>query len=145
MRGPSAEAAGHLRQLTIICLAILTGVVLFAGVVWYLLNSGAFIPPESVPPYLATVLNLVGLLFLLKAHLLPRFFRPPPQGAAEEDLLGWHRQVTIIAFALREAAALGALVGALLTGKLAAATAIVGLVVVTMILAWPRADQIPRS
>jgi hypothetical protein len=47
-----------------------------------------------------------------------------------------------VGFALREGAALIALVGVLLTGQQAGGFAMVGLVLVAMFFAWPRVDQI---
>jgi|GEM_PF-1351007 len=142
MPQPSDAMAQHLGRLKILCGAILAGVVVFAAVVWYLLRSGAFTPPEAIPSYLATLLNLAGLLLIVTAHFLPRFFRRPPKEAPEEAHLARHGQVTIITFALREGGALVALVGALVTGEMLGGLAVASLAVFTMLLAWPRAEQV---
>lgn len=142
MRNPSEDVQQHLNQLTIICFAILSGVVIFGGVVWYLINGGVFTPPEGLPSYLAILFNLVALVALVKAHFLPRLFPHPGVGASEEERLAWHKRNTIVGFALREGAALIALVGVLLTGQQAGGFAMVGLVLVAMVFAWPKADQI---
>jgi len=65
MRNPSEAVEQQLKQLSIICFAIVSGVVIFGGVVWYLLNSGGFTPPEGLPTYLATLFNLVALVGVL--------------------------------------------------------------------------------
>jgi hypothetical protein len=144
MRNPSQEVQGHLRKLSIICFAILMGVVTFGAVVWYLLASGRFSPLEGLPPYFATLFNLVALVVILKAYLLPRFFQRPPQDpdASEEAWLAWHNTTTILGFALREGAAFIALIGVLLTGQQTGGFAIAGLALLSMVLAWPRADQL---
>jgi hypothetical protein len=142
MRQPSHAMAQHLGRLKILCGAILAGVLIFAAVVWYLLRSGAFTPSEALPSYLATSLNLVGLLLIVSAHFLPRFFRRPAEGAPEEAHLARHGQVTLVTFALREAGAFAALVGALLTGEMLGGVAVASLAVLTMLLAWPRAEQV---
>ncbi len=144
MRNPSEAVKHHLRRLGVICFAIMAGVVIFGGVVWYLLNSGGFSPPEGLPSYLATVFNLVALVAIVKAFLLPRFFQPPPSApqAPEEAWLAWHKRTTIVGFALREGAGLIALVGVLLTGQQGVGFAMAGLAVLSMILAWPRAEQL---
>jgi protein-S-isoprenylcysteine O-methyltransferase Ste14 len=134
--------AQHLGRLKILCGAILAGVVVFAAVVWFLLSSGTFTPPEAIPSYMATLLNLAGLLLIVSAHFLPRFFHRPPKEAPGEAHLARHGQVTIITFALREGGALVALVGALVTGEMLGGVAVASLAVVTMVLAWPRAEQI---
>jgi hypothetical protein len=146
MRNPSVAAEQHLRQLGIICFAIVVGVVIFGGVVWYLLGAGLFTPLEGLPSYLGTVFNLTALVILGKAHLLPRLSPPPSSPEApEEAWLSWHKRNTIIGFALREGAAFLALVGVLLTGQQAAGFAVAGLAIVAMVFAWPRADQLEPS
>jgi len=145
MRNPSEAVEQQLKQLSIICFAIVSGVVIFGGVVWYLLNSGGFTPPEGLPTYLATLFNLVALVALVKAHFLPRFFSAPPSDAPEESLLAWHKRNTILGFAIREGAAFIALVGVLLTGQQAGGFAMAGLAVVTMAFSWPRGDQLQSS
>jgi hypothetical protein len=142
MQNPSEAVQQHLRFLSIICGAILSGVVIFSGVVWYLLNAGGFTPPEGLPGFTGTLANVVALVAILKAALLPRLFPPPGRGAAETDLLAWHRKNTVLGFALREAGGLIALVGVLLTGRQAGGFAMAGLAVVSMALAWPRRDQL---
>lgn len=139
----SDALATHLRQLGIVCVAILAGVLIFSGVVWYLLNSGD-LPPQNggLPSWLGTLFNVVGLVALLKAYFLPRLLASPEAGAPEETVLAWHKRTTIVGFALREAAAFIALVGALLTGRLTGAIGVAGLAVFAMVLAWPRASQI---
>jgi hypothetical protein len=145
MRNPSEAVEQHLKQLGIISFAIVSGVVIFGGVVWYLLNSGGFTPPDGLPTYLATLFNLMALVALVKAHFLPRLFSAPPPEAPEESRLAWHKRKTILGFAIREGAAFIALVGVLLTGQQAGGFAMAGLAVVTMVFAWPRGDQLQRS
>ena len=62
MRMPTEAVQRHLRQLGIICAAMMMGVALFGGVVWYLVNGGGFTPPEGMPGYLPTLFNVVALL-----------------------------------------------------------------------------------
>ena len=141
----SEEVRGHLRQLTIIGLAILSGVILFSGVVWYLLKTGDLPPGDlDLPSWMGTLFNGVALVALVKAYFLPSLFRAPGPDAPEDAVLAWHKRTTILGFALREGAAFIALVGALLTGRLTGASAMVGLAIVTMILAWPREEHLGR-
>jgi hypothetical protein len=142
MRNPSAAVEQHLRKMGLVCSAILSGVVVFSAVVWYLVNRGGFTSPEGLPNYLATLFNLVAFVALLKAHFLPRLFPPPPAGASEEALLTRHGRNTILGFALREGAGFIALVGVLLTGRQAGGFALAGLAIIAMVFAWPRLDQL---
>ncbi len=142
MQRPSEAVEQHLKRISIICVGIMAGVVIFGGVVWYLLNSGLFTPPEGLPSYLATLFNLVALVAIVKAHFVPRLFPAPPFDASEESRLGWHNRNTLLGFALREGGAAIALVGVLLTGQQAGGFAMAGLAIVAMVFAWPRLDQI---
>jgi len=142
MREPSSEVRAHLRELGMVSSAIFAGVVLFAGVVWYLMNLGGFTPPEGMPAYLSMVLNLVALFALALAGFLPRTLLPPPAGPSEGELLAWHKKTTILAFAVREGGAFLALVGVILTGRQLGGFAVVALVLVSMAMAWPREDQL---
>lgn len=66
----SEEVQAHLRQLSIICFAIFSGVVIFTAVVWYLLASGGF-PPEDLdfPSWMGSMFNVVALVALVGAML----------------------------------------------------------------------------
>jgi hypothetical protein len=126
----------------IICAALLTGVVGFGVVVWYLLNSGGFTPLEGMPSYLGLLFNAVALVAIVKAQFLPRIFPRPSQEAPEGELLAWHSRTTIVGNALREGGAFMALVGVLLTGQQGGGFAVAGLAVLAMIVGWPRAEQL---
>jgi hypothetical protein len=112
-------------------------------VVWFLLTSGNA-PPEDLDlaPWAGTLFNGIALVALVRAHFPPKHLRAPPRDASEEELIAWHRQATLVGFALRDGAALFALVGAQLTGKVVGAMALVGWAIIAMILAWPRAEQL---
>jgi hypothetical protein len=79
---------------------------------------------------------------LLRSYFPPKHLRAPGRDASDEELIAWHKQTTLVGFSLREGAALFALVGAQLTGKVVGAIAIVGWAIIAMILAWPRAEQL---
>jgi len=124
---------------------MMTGVALFGGIVWYLVNGGGFTPPEGMPGYLPILFNVVALVAIVKAQFLPRLFSPPPKDASEGSFLAWHQRTTIIGFALREGAGFIALVGVLLTGQQAGGFAMAGLAIVAMAFAWPRAEQLQNA
>jgi hypothetical protein len=142
---PSEGVRNHLKLMNILSFAILSGILIFAGVVWFLLRSGE-LPPTNIeiPPWVGLLFDAAALVALLTAHFLPWIFGKPERGAPEEAVLAWHRKTVIVGSAFREAAAFIALVGAMLTGGLTGAVTMVGLAVFTMVLAWPRERQLPR-
>ena len=79
MRRQSEAVEQHLRQMGIVCFAILMGTVLFGGVVWYLVNQAGYSPSQEFPSYLVLGANLLALVVILKAQFLHRFF--PGAGA----------------------------------------------------------------
>jgi hypothetical protein len=139
----SEPVQAHLRRLTLICFAFLSGILIYSGVVWFLLTSGSM-PPEDLDlaPWMGTLFNGVALVVLVTAHFWPKLLRAPGRDASDEDLIAWHKRTTLSGFSLREGAALIALVGALLTGKVVGAIALVGWAIIAMLLAWPRKEQI---
>lgn len=139
----SESLTQHLNQLAIISLAIMGGVVLFSAVVGYLLGEGTLPQGDAdFPPWMSPLFNGVSLVVLVKALFLPRLFAPPTAGAPEEEWLAWHKKSTIVGYALMEGAALIALVGVILTGRSLGAIFMVGLALLAMVFAWPRADQL---
>jgi hypothetical protein len=142
MRAHSKAVEEHLRMLTIICFAIMSGVALFGGVVWYLVNVGAFAPSMDLPSVLPLIANILALVMIVKAHFLARFYPPPGPAAPEEALLAWHKRNTILGFAIREGAAFIALIGVLLTGQQTGGFAMAVLALLSMVFAWPRAEQL---
>jgi len=139
----SEAVRAHFNVLSIFCGASFAGVAIFSGVVWYLLSSGSMPPGDlDLPPWSGMLLNVIALVVLMKASFLPRLMGRPTAGPSEQDVLAWHKKTTFVGFALREGAGFLALVGAMLTGQVAVAALMVGLVFVSMILAWPREDQL---
>ena len=140
----SPAVRDHMKQMRIICSAIIGGVTVFAGVVYYLHSTGSFTGGDlDLPDWVGMLLNGVALALLLGAHLVRQIFSPPARPRDEEAALTWHRQTIIVGFAVREAAAFTALVGALLTGEVLGAGTMVALTYISMTMAWPRRAQIP--
>jgi hypothetical protein len=139
----SEEIRQHFRILSVICMAILSGILIFAGVVWFLRSSGEFAGGGSESgASLSTVLNLAALSTLVVAHILPRSLAATSPGAQQEEVLATHKKATIVSMAIREGAALMALVGVLVTGEFKLGMAVAGLAVVLILLGWPRRSQI---
>jgi hypothetical protein len=135
----------HFKVLSVICGAIASGVVIFAGVVWYLLTSGRMVAEGTgIPANLGSILSLTALFLLVLAHFLPRFLAVPRE-AHRDAILATHKRNTVVAMALREGAAFLALVGALLSGQMMPGMAVALLAVLTILLGWPRKAQIEEQ
>lgn len=139
---PLDGARQHLRTLNIICGAILGGIVLFAVVTYVLLTTGTFSSSPAATGTVGLILNLAALSVLVLAHFLPRNLPGPGKDAADAEVLLWHRKTVIVATALREGAALMALVGVLLTGSWWPGIGIVGLAALSILFGWPREAQL---
>jgi hypothetical protein len=82
MRRQSEAVEQHLRQMGIVCFAILMGTVLVAG----------YSPSQEFPSYLVLGANLLALVVILKAQFLHRFFPGPGPQAPEEAVLAWPKE-----------------------------------------------------
>ena len=122
--------------------AILAGIVLFAVVTWILLTAGTFSSGSAATGTLGLILSLAALSVLVVAHFLPRNLPRPSRDASVAEVFIWHKKTIVLATALREGAALMALVGILLTGSWSPGIGVVGLAVLTILLGWPREAQI---
>ncbi|MFC1660143.1 hypothetical protein ACFL3S_01580 [Gemmatimonadota bacterium] len=132
----------HLRTLSILSAAIVSGIVLFGAVVFYLLSSGGLGQGSDVPGSTGLILYLSALSVLVVAHFLPKALETPGRGASLEEVLAWHKKTTLIAMGLREGAAFMALVGIMLTGSWTPGIGVAGLAILTIVLGWPRETQI---
>jgi hypothetical protein len=145
MENSSGEREQYLRVLGIICIGLLMGIVTFAGVVWFLVNPAGIKFGEGFPGYISTLMNLMALIVLLVAHVMPKLIKAPGREAPEPAYLEWYGRTTIIAVALREGAALIALLGVLLTGQQVGGFAVAGLAFAAMVYSWPRASRLSRG
>lgn len=133
------------RTLSIICAAILMSVPVYAIIAILLNGSGAGgFPPEAVPRPVVPVLVVAAALLLLSAPSIGRAVRRPSRdmtgGATDSPAHRLERFRTghIMAFALRETAAILGLVVTLVTGNVNWVLGLGAAAMIAMLLGWPR-------
>lgn len=118
--------------------ALTGGIVVFGGVVIYLLGSGGYVPPVATAgSYLVPLAGVFAVAALLSAPFIERMLRQIPDGATDQEALSRFQTSSIIGFAIREAAALFALMTSLITGRLQWGLGLAGVAVLGMLLALP--------
>lgn len=137
------DGASLHRQLQVMTLALLSGMLLFGAVVAGLSLSGATAPAPA-QPLLRIGAAVAGLLLLVTAQVVgPLMSRTTAHATAPEVARSLWTGV-VVAMALREGAGLlGGVVG-FVTGDLLVMTALLVAAVVTMLLGVPGREEIER-
>ncbi|HVS01582.1 MAG TPA: hypothetical protein VMT16_02345 [Thermoanaerobaculia bacterium] len=134
--------------LYVVCAAMILGVGAFAVMAWVLVDRPGATPlvPADAPVWLTGFGLLVAVALLLAAPLLHR--RLLDRSVAPEDrgrlapALENYRLATLLAFVLREGAAMIGLMLALATGQALWAYALAAATVVAMFWGWPRREEV---
>jgi hypothetical protein len=134
---PHGKDDEALRILRIVCAALMGGVVVL-GVVVAVLSSSGFEPvAPGIEGLLLPVTAGYVLLSLVVAPLLESALKKVPAGADRAEATVRFGNAVIVGMALREGAALLAVVVALLTGDLAWGLGLAAVVLLAMMLALP--------
>jgi hypothetical protein len=134
-----------LRTTTLICLAILAAVPIYWVVAYVASSQSSEKFVSQVPSMLAWVLAAVAVAQIPVASAVAGALERSAGAKAtvSERLTGW-RTATIVAFALRESAAIIGLVITFLTGDLRWCLALGALAVLAMLAGWPRRGVVER-
>ena len=128
-----------------VCLALVAGVVTFGVVVAVIALTGTIrAPAEALRGVLVPLAGIFALASLASAPFLESVLRKLPAGAERSDSVARYTHATIVGFAVREAAALFALVVALVTGELPWTLGITALVLYGMLAALPSEEKLRR-
>ncbi len=146
-RQDRAEEA--LRFLNVVCVGLVATVAVFAMVAWFIASGPGELGPMG-PPLPAGVAffgAVVGVALLLAAPVVHRRMleRALAVQRADERLdtaLESYRFATLLAFILREGAAIVGLMLTLLTDEAAWCYVLSALTLVAMIWGWPRSDDL---
>lgn len=128
------------RVLHIIVGSLILGVVLFAAVAAWLITSGTFADFISPIPLEAVGVGVVALIFL--APVLAGKAKEAPPDADRDTVFMQFQTGTIVGMAVREGAGLMGGVLALLAGSLPWLVGLAGASVLSMVLAWPKRDEL---
>jgi hypothetical protein len=138
-----------LRFVNVVCMVLVVSVAGLAAVAWFVANgpgeSGIVGPP--IPAAAAYVLFAIGVALLVVAPLVHRRMleRSGRGQRADERLDGTlenYRLATLLAFILREGAAIVGLMITVLTNEPGWCYVLAALALVAMIAGWPRRDQL---
>jgi len=139
----------QLRFLNIVCIALVIGVAALAAVAWGIANgpgaNGPVGPP--LPDAVAFLGGAVGLALLVAAPIVHRKMLQNAGRVSRDDervvgALETYRLATMLAFILREGAAVVGLMLTLLTNEPAWCYGLGVLALVAMFWGWPRRDEI---
>jgi hypothetical protein len=135
------------RTLNLVWGAMVGGVVVFAGVCFFLLRSGSVRPQPDPDSHLALILVTAGFAALVAAPFVGRaltLWTAPTRGGGEEleRALGAYRSAVVVASGLREAAGLLGGLTVLLTGQLVAGLALAGAAVVMLVRGRPQREHL---
>jgi len=111
------------RALTIIALALVTGLTLFAAVVTYLITSGSIVEPEAIISPQLDILLVAGfglMCLTMSRFLSSKILQDTPREQRQDypTAIGRYRAALIVRLALLEGPGLLACVFALVTGNL---------------------------
>lgn len=134
-----------LRSVRVVCVALMGGVVVLGAVVTVLLASGFEPLAPGIKGLLLPVTAGYVLLSLVAAPLLESALRKVPASADRAEALGRFSTAVIVGMALREGAALLAVVAGLLTGDLAWGLGLAAVVLLAMVLALPSDRKLQDS
>ncbi len=128
----------HFQMLTVLCLAIVSGVVIFGAVAGYLHYSGMFEPTLAGVPFVREGMVVAGILMVLSVPRLGNAMGPGPSDQSVEAVLGKHKTSVIVTFALSEGVAFLVLVLGLLSSEMTLGLGIAALAVLAMAIRWPK-------
>lgn len=132
----------HFQMLTMFCLAIMSGVVIFGVVAGYIHYSGMLEPTLAEIPFAREALVAVGILMMLSVPRVGNALGPSPSDHSVEVVLKKHRMSVIVTFALREGAAFIGMVIGILGGEMELGLGVAALAVLTMAIGWPKRGEL---
>ncbi len=146
MSGPETRREGvlrkHFQMLTILGLAIMSGVVIFGVAAGYVYYSGMLEPTLAEIPFAREALVAVGILMMLSVPRVGNALGPSPSDHSVEVVLKKHKMSVIVTLALREGAAFVGMVIGMLGGEMELGLGVAALAVLTMAIGWPKRGEL---
>lgn len=119
MEAPLLTSEAYFKKLGLIHIALIGGVALFAGVVYFLLTGDDVISEAEEENIIKVVLPIVAVSSVIATIFIPKnLLAKAKNKELLESKMGSYFSITIIRLALLEGAGLTTTVGALLTGDM---------------------------
>ena len=141
------RVAEALRFLNVVCLGMVFSVFVYAVVAWFLTREDGAIAGPQLPREIAWVGAVVAIALLIAAPVVQRRAReatvqgPDPTERLIAALEGY-RLGTLLAFLLRDGAAIVGLMLTIMTGEPLWTYALGAVTVVAMFWGWPRREDL---
>ena len=141
------RVAEAVRFLNVVCLGMVFSVFVYAAVAWFLTSRDGAIAGPQLPGGIAWVGALVAIALLVAAPIVQRRARegtvqgPDPEERRIAALEGY-RLGTLLAFLLRDGAAIVGLMLTIMTGEPLWTYALAAVTVVAMFWGWPRREDL---
>lgn len=141
------RVAEALRFLNVVCLGMVFSVFVYAVVAWFLTQQGGALAGPQLPREIAWVGAVVAIALLIAAPVVQRRARegtvqgPDPTERGIAALEGY-RLGTLLAFLLRDGAAIVGLMLTIMTGEPLWTYALGAVTVVAMFWGWPRREEL---
>ena len=141
------RVADALRFLNVVCLGMVFSVFVYAVVAWFLSSQDGAIAGPQLPREIAWVGAVVAIALLVAAPVVQRRARegtvqgPDPAERRIAALEGY-RLGTLLAFLLRDGAAIVGLMLTIMTGEPIWTYALGAVTVVAMFWGWPRREDL---
>ena len=137
----------QMRFLNVVCFALVAGVGAYSVVAWFLTSGSDSIAGPDLPTGLAVVGALVAVGLLIAAPIVRRKILEQAADTARAHerhatAVESYRLATLLAFILRDGAAIVGLMLTILTGEPLWCYGLGALTVVAMFTGWPRREEL---
>ena len=141
------RVAEALRFLNVVCMGMVLSVLVYAAVAWFLTSEGGGISGPRLPGAMAWMGVLVAVGLLVAAPIVQRrAHQGTASGSRPEErqvaALEGYRLGTLLAFLLRDGAAIVGLMLTIVTGDAMWTYALGAAAVVAMFWGWPRREEL---
>jgi hypothetical protein len=146
-QSPGEVVSEQMRFLNVVCLALIASVAVYPVVAWFVSSSGGALTGPDLPNTLAAGGAAVALALLVAAPLVRRKTLAKASAtmrADERDTTASenYRLATLLAFMLREGAAIVGLMLTIATGEPMWTYALAAITIVAMFTGWPRREEL---
>ncbi len=144
------ELAGRLARVQHICQTLAISVVVYGGLIWFLVYGETVEPVSGIPGSLPLALTALAMILMLlgsrlRGAIVRRAF--PSHSSLpvhEEAVIAAYQRASLISFALLDAAAVLGLGVALISGSALYGGVLCAAALIGMLTRWPNAAELDR-